>query len=180
MRLKIDRCRAYGPGSERNQEDSRAVVVSLQPHRYLGRLPRACGAGSRAVRYLPSPGPAACRHSRRRAGRSERGRCPRAFASTGSRKNFARPTAGSRNCRTRSISSRRSCRSSARTLNSGSAIAPAAPPPDSDVAEAPWPRPAGRRLRGPEVGRVRSQRGSERAGRAAPVGDDAAERAARS
>ena len=59
-------------------------------------------------------------------------------ASTGSRKNFARPTAGSRNCRTRSIGSRRCCRSSARMLNSGSAIAPVARRRTRTSPKRPW------------------------------------------
>ena len=76
-------------------------------------------------------------------------------ASTGSRKTFARPTAGSRNCRTRSVGSRRSCRSSARTLNSGSAIAPAARRRTRTSPKRPWLPTSRASLQGRD-GRTRS------------------------
>ena len=124
---------------------------------FVACLALAAPAAS-AVRYLPPPGPAARRHSRRRARRAATTPArPRACASTGSRKTLRQANGRIEELRERPAPARgRSCRSSARTSNSGSAIAPGGAPPEPDVAEAPSaPDQPGRPLQG-RGGRTRS------------------------
>ena len=137
-----------------HQDPASDVVISSAPRRGVRRLRHARGAGSSTVRYLPPPSRPARRHSWRRA---EIPTKPPASwcASTGLRKSFARPTARSRNCRTRSAGSRRRCRSSARTSNSASAIALAARRQTPTSPKRPWPLTSRASLRGQE-GRTRS------------------------